>query len=207
MVISYIGGHCFKLSSGDTTIAINPPRSTSEFKVSKFGADVVLISAADPEWDGEETASHGGKEPFVIRGPGAYEVGDVVVTGYASEGALGKETSEFGNTVYVVEFDGMKVLLLGALSSTKLSPELRADLDEINIVFVPVGGKTLDPKGAHELVVSLEPNVIIPYAVDGDADIKSFVKTAGAHEVKPVDKLTLRAKEVALMSGEVVLLK
>lgn len=207
MIITYVGGHCFKISAGDTTIAVNPPSATSKHKISKFGADVVLVPTAHPEWDGEETASHGGKEPFVIRGPGAYEVGDVVVNGYASQGALGKETSEYGNTVYVVEFDGMKLLLLGALSSAKLSQEVRSDLDEIDIVFVPVGGATLDPKAAHELVVSLEPKLIIPYGVDGDSELKSFVKTAGAHDVKAVDKLTLRAKEVELMSGEVALLQ
>lgn len=207
MVINYVGGYCFKISSGDTTIAVNPPSGTSTLKVPKFGADVVLISSAHPDWDGEETASHGAKEPFVIRGPGAYEVGDVVVTGYASQGALGKETSEYGNTAYVVEFDGMKTLILGALSSPKLPQEMRADLDAINIVFVPVGGATLEPKAAHELTVSLEPNLIIPYAVGDDAELKLFVKTAGAQGTKAVEKVTLRAKEVELMSGEIALLQ
>jgi len=207
MIITYVGGNCFKLSSGDTTIALNPPSATSKHKVSKFGADVVLLPASHPDWDGEETASHGTKEPFVIRGPGAYEVGDVVVTGYSSQGALHKETSEYGNTVYVIEFDGMTVLALGALASGKLPAEIRGDLDEIDIVFVPVGGSTLEPEAAHDLVVSLEPKLIIPYATDVDSDLKSFIKTAGAQGVKPVEKLTLRAKEVALMSGEVALLK
>lgn len=207
MVITYAGGYCFKLSAGDTTIAVNPPASKSAHKVSKFGADVVLVSTEHPDWNGEETASLGGKEPFVIRGPGAYEVGDVVVTAYASEGATGKETSDFGNTVYAVEFDGMKVLVLGALSSNKLSQELRADLDNVDIVFVPVGGTTLDPKKAHELAVSLEPKLIIPYAVGKDSELKAFLETEGAKGIKPVEKLTLRAKEVAAMNGEIAVLK
>lgn len=207
MVITYVGGNCFKLASGDTTIAVNPPSAASKHKVSKFGADIVIIPVAHPDWDGEETASHGAKEPFVVRGPGAYEVGNVVITGYASEGAQGKETSDFGNTVYAVQFDGMKVLLLGALSSAKLPQELRADLDDVDIVFVPLGDATLDPKSAHDLAVSLEAKLIIPYAVGSDSDLKEFVKLSGAAGTKPQEKLTLRAKDLSTMSGSVALLR
>lgn len=207
MIITALGSNGFKISSGDTTIAINPPSATSKHKVAKFGADVVLISASHPDWDGEETASHGDSEPFVARGPGAYEVGDVVVNGFASEGALGKETSPYGNTVYLISFDGMTTLSLGALSSAKLPQELRSNIDTVDIVLVPVGGASLDPKAAHDLVVSLEPKLVIPYAVEDRGELAQFLKIAGATGVKPVEKLTLRAKEVALMSGEIALLE
>lgn len=207
MVITYVGGHCFKLSAGSTTIAVNPPRGGSKHKVSKFGSDIVLISIIHEDWDGEETASHGDKEPFVIRGPGAYEIGDVVVTGYASPSALQKETQEYGNTIYALQFDGMKVLLLGALSNAKLPQEVRADLIDVDIVFIPLGEDTLDSKGAHDLVVALEAKLVIPYAVDGKADLASFLKTAGAGDIQPVEKLTLRSKELSTMSGEIALLK
>jgi len=188
-------------------LAINPPSAKSAHKVSKFGADVVLVSTEHMDWNGEETAAHSSKDSFVIRGPGAYEVGDIVVTGYASEGAMGKETSDYGNTVYAVEFDGMKILVLGAISSSKLSQEARGDIDGVDIVFVPVGGETLDAKGAHELVVGLEPKLIIPYAVGDDGELKNFLETEGAKGVKPVEKLTLRSKEIAMMTGEIAVLK
>jgi L-ascorbate metabolism protein UlaG (beta-lactamase superfamily) len=207
MVITYAGGYCFKISSGDTMIAVNPPESTSAHKVAKFGADVVLISTQHPDWNGEGTAMLGGKEPFVVRGPGAYEIGDVVVTGYASEGALVGETSEYANTVYVVRFDGIKILILGALSNNKISQDALGDAGDVDIVFVPVGGATLEPKKAHELVVKLEAKVIIPYAVGNERELSEFLENEGAKGVKPVDKLTLRAKEVAGMSGEIVILK
>lgn len=207
MVITYIGGYGFKLSAGDTTVAVNPPSQSSKHKVSKFGADVVLISKEDADWNGEETASHGSRDAFVARGPGAYEVGDVVVNGYASAGVLGKEEKEHGNTMYVVRFDGMKVLILGALSSDKLSQDARSDTDSVDIVFVPVGSDTLEAKKAHELVVSLEPKLIIPYQTGTGSDLKDFLKEEGAEKVKPTEKLTLRAKEVAAMNGEVAVLK
>lgn len=207
MIITALGPNGFKVSSGDTTIAVNPPSSSSAHKVAKFAADLVLISTPHPDWDGEETASHGDSEPFVARGPGAYEVGEVVVNGFASEGALAGESSPYANTVYLITFDGMTMLVLGALSSTKLPQELRSNIDTVDIVLVPVGGATLDPKAAHDLVVSLEPKLVIPYAVGAAAERAQFLKIAGASSIKPVEKLTLRAKEVALMSGDIALLE
>ena len=198
MIITHVGGYGFKLSAGDTTVAINPPGQKSAFKVSKFGADAVVVSKSDPDWDGVETATHGEKEPFVIRGPGAYEVGDVVVHGFGSD--------DFANTIYLVEMDGISVLVLGSLAG-KLPNEVREELDNVNIVFVPVGDGTLDAKSAHDLMVSLEPNLVIPYQVGKGADLKDFLKAEGALDVKPIDKLTVRAKEVAAMDGEVAILE
>lgn len=207
MVIQKTGGYGFKLSAGPVTVAVNPPSSRSKkHKVSKFGADVVLVSIPDDDWNGVDTATHGEKEPFVIKGPGAYEVGDVRVTGYGSRSDYGDVLSDVGNTVYIIEMDGIRVLALGALSSAKLPQEIRAELDEIGIVLVPVGDGTLDPKAAHELVTGIEPNVIIPYAVGSDKDLSAFLKAEGETGVKPTDKFTVRTKELAAMDGALVLL-
>lgn len=200
MVITRAGGYCFKLSAGATTVAVNPPSSKSAFKVAKFGADIVLISKPDdPDWNGAETAAHGDKEPFIVQGPGAYEIGDVVVEGYA--------TDDNKNTLYTVMMDGMTVLVLGAITSAKLPPEAREALDDVEVIIVPVGEGTLDAKEAHELVTALEPNLVIPFQVGKGDNLKQFLKAEGATDVKPVDKLTFRTKEVEAMDGEVMLLE
>lgn len=206
MVIQRVGEYCFKLSAGPVTVAINPPAPKSKLKVNKFGADVVLVPLRHPDFDGAETASLGDKQPFVVHGPGAYEVGQITVSGFGTPVAYG-EASEFGNTVYVFDMDSIKVLALGALASTKLPQDLRAEVDDIGIVFVPVGDGTLDPKAAHELMVTLEPKIIIPYGVgaDGEKAVQAFCKAEG-ETPKKEEKLTVRAKEVAAMDGVVVLL-
>jgi L-ascorbate metabolism protein UlaG (beta-lactamase superfamily) len=207
MVIQKAGGYGFKISAGPVTVAVNPPSQRSKkHKVSKFGSDVVLISIPDVDWNGADTATHGDKEPFVISGPGAYEVGDVRVTGFQSRSDYGDVLSDVGNTAYIIEMDGIKVLVLGALSSPKLPPELRAEIDDIGIVLVPVGDGTLDPKAAHELVTSIEPKAIIPYAVGSEKDLAAFLKAEGETGVKASDKFTVRKKELDAMDGEVVLL-
>lgn len=206
MIIQKAGGYCFKLSAGPSTVAVNPPSEGSKHKVPKFGADIVVVSIPHPDWNGIETATHGGKEPFVISGPGAYEVGEVRVTGYATAAAYGDVMSDVGNTVYIIEMDGMRVLVLGALSSAKLPPEVRSELDDIGIVFVPVGDGTLDPKAAHELVTGIEPKAVIPYAVGDAKALASFLKAEGEADISPVEKFTTRAKELAALDGDVILL-
>jgi L-ascorbate metabolism protein UlaG (beta-lactamase superfamily) len=206
MIIQRAGGFCFKISAGAITIALNPPSSRSKHKISKFGADVVLISTPETDWNGVETATHGDKEPFAITGPGAYEVGDVRVSGFGTPASYGDVMSDVGNTIYLIEMDGIRVLALGALSSPKLPADVRGELDDIGIVLVPVGGGTLDPKAAHELVTGIEPKAVIPYAVGKDDDVKAFLKAEGETSVKSQEKFTVRAKELAAMDGEVILL-
>ncbi len=206
MVIQRAGGYGFKISSGDTTIALNPPSPRSKFKVSKFGSDVVIVSVPHEDWNGVETATHSGKEPFVVSGPGAYEVGDILISGYSTPAEYGDVMSDVGNTLYVIEMDGIRILALGALSSSKLPPEVRSEIDDIGIILVPVGDGTLDAKAAHDLVTAIEPKAVIPYAVGKDDGLKLFLKAAG-EAAKPVEKFTIRTKELSAMDGEVVLLQ
>ena len=207
MIIQRAGGFCFKISAGDTTLALNPPSQRSKYKVSKFGADIVVISVPETDWNGVETATHSGKEPFVVSGPGAYEAGAVTISGYATPAEYGDVVSEVGNTIYIIEMDGIRVLALGALSSPKLPSEVRSEIDDIGIVLVPVGDGTLGPKEAHELVTSIEPKAIIPYSVGKEEELKAFLKAEGDTGVKPMDKFTIRTKELSTMDGEVILLQ
>ncbi len=206
MIIQRAGGFCFKVSAGDTTLALNPPSPKSKHKVSKFGSDIVVISVPDIDWNGVETATHSGKEPFVVSGPGAYEVGAVTISGYATPAEYGDVISDVGNTVYVIEMDGIRILALGALSAPKLPSEVRSEIDDIGIVLVPVGG-ALGSREAHELVTSIEPKAIIPYVVEKEEDLKAFLKAEGESGAKPTEKFTVRAKELATMDGEVILLQ
>lgn len=208
MIIQKVGAHCFKFSAGPVTVAVNPPDAKSTLKVNKFGSDLVLVSMRHPDWDGAETASHGENRPFVITGPGAYEVGDITVNGFATTTCYAGDECDVGNTVYIFDMDGIRVLVLGALSSPKLPQDLRAELDSIGIALVPVGDGTLDPKAAHELMVTLEPKIIIPYGVgaDGAEALKAFLKAEGEAPA-PEEKLTVRAKDVAQRDGDVVVLQ
>lgn len=188
-------------------VAVNPVSKDGKGKVAKYGADVTLITTNHPDYNGEEQTEHGEKVPFVIRGAGEYEVKDVFIKGFGTETTLkeGKTEKKFQNTSYVFTIDGIRITFLGALS-TMLSPEHKAIIDETDVLFLPVGhdGFLLNPYDAHKLAVSLEPKLIIPMDYD-EQSLPVFLKEAGAEKVEPVEKLTIKRKDIEGKLGEVVL--
>lgn len=206
MIITHHGGQCFKVSQGDLTLAFNPPSKDSDLKVSKFGADIALISLNHPDFNGVDTASLGDKKAFVIMGPGEYERSEVEVRGFGS-------ASEYGgkhlNTIYSVQFEGMNLVFLGALSGAVPS-DAKQSLDDIDVLFLPIGGEgVLDYSEAEKLAVQLEPKVVIPmhYGGLGQKDaLKHFLKEAGAEGVKEMDKLTFKKKDIADKEAEIIVL-
>lgn len=208
MVITHHGAEFFKVTFGDTTLAFNPISKDSKLKTSKFGADVAFISLNHTDMNGREQVAHGDRAPFVVDGPGEYEIAGIFARGYQSQSHYGKEKKV--NTVYFLKFEGMKLCFLGALDSKELPQEAKEMADDIDILFMPIGGEgVLEPSDAHSLAVKLEPKVIIPMHWDGvgikDA-LKIYLKEEGSEGVKPVDKLTLKKKDLEGKNGEVIVL-
>lgn len=206
MVISYLGGECFKISQGDLTLAFNPPSKDSSLKASRFGSDIVLISQDHEDFNGAENAVFGERQPFVIKGPGEYEVRGIAVRGFASESHFGGKSETHLNTIYSVALEGVNLCFLGALGTTTIPPAAKQELDDIDILFLPVGGEgVLDHAEAYKLAVQLEPKVIIPmhYA---SATLKLFLKEAGVDGVKAEEKLTVKRKDLEGKEGEIIVL-
>lgn len=207
MIITNYGRQHFKFQVGDTTFALNPVSKDGKGKAAKYGADVCLITTNHPDYNGSEQTMHGEKEPYVISGPGEYEVAGVFIKGFGTETELkeGKTAKKYQNTSYSFTFDGIKVTFLGALSKM-LEPHHKEIIDETDVLFVPVGedGFLLNPYDAHKLAVSLEPKLIIPMDYN-EKSLPIFLKEAGAEKVEPVEKLTIKKKDIEGKQGEVVL--
>lgn len=209
MIITYHGADFFKVSFGDTTIAVNPISKDSKIKGKSFGSDITLISLNSSDHNGSDSTSRGEKESFVIKGPGEYEVSGVFIKGFLSKSIYGDE--ERVNTIYTVSLENINLCFLGALSEKDLPAETKEAIDGVDILFVPIGGEgVLDPASAHKLAVQFEPKVIIPshFAGVGEKDsLKKFLKESGEESVKPVDKLTIKRKDIEAMEGEVIVLE
>ena len=204
MVISYLGGECFKISQGDLTLAFNPPAKDSALASAKFGADIALVSLHHDDFRGVENAAFGEREPFVIDGPGEYEVKGVAVRGYGAPATYDKQLTI--NTIYSVTLDGLNLCFLGPQASGELPAAAKADLDDVDILFVPVGGgDVMDKSAAEKLAVQLEPKVVVPMHYT-DATLKAFLKEAGAEDTKAVDKLTVKKKDLEGKKAEIVVL-
>lgn len=206
MIITHHGKQFFKLQTGDRVIALNPIAKDSKFKTSGFGADIALVSENHPDYNGVETVTYGDRVPFVIKGPGEYEVSEIMIRGFLSKGTDGK--SDLINTVYYFQFDDINICFLGALYEGVLSTEARESIDQVDILFVPIGGKTvINAETAAKLARTFEAKMIIPmdYGNDQETDaLKKFLKETGAKESAAVEKLTLKLKDLSGKEGEVV---
>jgi len=209
MIITYQGVQSFRIQFGDTIIAYNPVSKESKYPSSSFGSDIVLTSLNHPDFNGVDNASRGDKKPFVISGPGAYEINDIAVQGFSSK--TNYDGKEQINTIYLVSLENMNLCLLGVIqNSAELSPETKEALDGIDVLFVPIGGgEVLSPSDAYKLSVKLEPAIMIPMSFDStgkDGGLKAFLKEGGEEGIKPQDKLTLKRKDLEGREGDIIVL-
>jgi len=201
MVITYQGGQCFKVSFGDTTIAFDPIAKESKLSGVKFGADVAFVSLNHPNFNGADQAAHGSKAPYVVWGPGEYEVGTVTARGFGVKTTY--DGVERFNTIYQVKLEEMNMIFLGALGTSEIDPKILVEFGEIDILFIPIGGgDVLDVPQAAKLAVKLEPKLIIPMHYDKNA-LTAFLKEIGASGDIVGDKLTIKKKDIVEMEGEV----
>ena len=213
MILTYHEGACIRAAAGDTTLVFGPvSRSSKKFKPTNFGADIAFISLHHPDMNGAAEAGRGDKQPFVISGPGEYEIKEVTAAGFSAGSTWGGEAPSSAkamegkriNTVYSVHFDGLSLLYLGALGDLDLPSDV-LEMDAPDVLIAPICGEgALSPAEAQKLGVKLEAKVIIPILYD-EKNLKQFLKEAG-ESVVPVDKLTIKPRDIAGKENEVVVL-
>lgn len=209
MVITHHGGQCFKVTFGDLTLVFDPVNKGATLPATRFGSDIALVSRNHLDMNGVSEVAYGDKVPFAITGPGEYERQGIVIQGFGSKSKYGlvKDQTEALNTIYAIDLEDMTLVHLGALADTELSKDARESIDEIDVLFVPVGGNgVLTADEAHKLAVSLEPKIIIPMHWSGMGEPKSleaFLKSAGTVGER-VDKLTLKKKDLVGRDGSIL---
>ena len=212
MEIKYLGHSCFRLKGKKTIIITDPYQDKIGLSLPRVSADIVTVSHQHEDHNNFQavggTVRRG--KPFVIDGPGEYEIGHVFVNGIASwhDKEKGKERGK--NTIYLITLENMRIVHLGDLGGM-LSEKKLETINGVDILFVPVGGKyTINAKEAVKLVDKIQPNIVIPmhYAAKGLAfnldPVDLFLKEMEI-EVKPQAKL-IASRESLPEEREVVLL-
>ena len=214
MEITALGLSSFKLRGKQATVVTDPFDSKAVgLKFPKnVEADVITVSHDHP--DHNEISAVGGK-PFVIAGPGEYEIKGVMVIGVATFHDENQGADRGKNTIYRIEIDGVKVGHLGDLGHVLSSAQVDS-LNGVDVLFVPVGGVySLDPVKAAQVISDLEPRIVIPmhYNVEG-LDVKTygalspvsaFLKQMNKETVVPVSKLSVSKDKFAPEMQVVVL--
>lgn len=206
MIITYFGKQFFKIGQGNLVVAFNPisKDSKSSEKLSRFGSDIALSTTNHPDYNGFDMVSHGDTVPFEVKGPGDYEIKDIFIKGIMTESTV--DSKKYINTIYSMTIENISLCFLGAISQAKLNAEISEEIDSPDILFVPIGNSDLlNPSEAYKLAVSLEPKIIIPMDYD-EKTLKSFLKEGGQDKIIPIDKLTIKAKELMGRQGEIIVL-
>ena len=210
MIITYFGKQFFKIQQGDMVLAFNPVSKSSKTGITAhFGTDIALVTTNHPDFNGVEQLSHGEREPFVVTGPGDYEVKEIFIKGVLSDALIAGK--KYINTIYIFSVDDINIAFLGALADAELSKESREAINSPDILFIPIGGDKsgkgmLDAKAAAKLASSLEPRLIIPMDYD-EGTLKAFLKELGEEKSEVVDKLTLKRKDLDNKEGDVIVLQ
>ncbi len=201
MVIQYFGLGMVKVSLGDEVLCFAPISKTGSIKGPSFGSNVAFVPVKDKNFDGVEQVTYGSKEPFVVDGPGEYEINGTFVRGIASVAAFDKI-----NTIYSVLYDDVRMVHLGAHNESTLTAEAKEIIGDVDVLFVPCYGESvLDAAGAYKVASALNPKIIIPLYQGAETNaLSKFFKESGEDAVKPIDKLVLKKKDVEGKDGEIV---
>lgn len=212
MVISWYGHSCFKVQSGETVVIFDPfNKEIGLTPPRQVGADIVLVSHQHS--DHNNVASISG-EPFIIDGPGEYEVKGINIRGIFSyhDNLEGKERGT--NTIYVLEIEGIRICHLGDLGQKELSDGQVDLIDNVDILMIPVGGGyTIDAEKAVGIINQIEPKIIIPmhYKISGLKfnleSVDKFLKEMGIAKKETVGKLTIKKKDLPAEGMEMVVMK
>lgn len=201
MVITWYGHSCFKIQSGETVLITDPFDKSIGLTPPRGQANIVTISHHHYDHDNLEALV--AANPFVIDGPGEYETRGVNVMGLVTFHDNKQGGERGNNTAYLIEAEGIKICHLGDLGQEKLTNEQLEFINGVDILMIPVGGVyTIDGEQAVRIINQIEPRIVIPmhYKIPG-LNIKLdgidvFLKEMGMAKAQPVDKLTIKKKDL-----------
>ena len=198
------------LNKGEqTTLAIDPFDESTGLKPPSFQADVLLITHDHHDHNNKKAIKG---TPFLIEGPGEYEVKEIAIQGIPSFHDEEEGKKRGSNTIYLIEMEEMKVCHLGDFGQKELTEDQLEQIGDIDVLMVPVGGEfTLDAKGAAHVISQIEPKIVIPmhYAIPKLKikldEVDKFLKEVGKKSVVPQPKLLIKKKDLPLETQVVVL--
>jgi L-ascorbate metabolism protein UlaG (beta-lactamase superfamily) len=216
MIIQYYGHSCFKITTkpagratDDITIFIDPFDKEVGLRPPQGHADIVLVS--HNHHDHNNISALKG-EPILLETPGEYSVFGINMIGINTFHDEEEGKIRGNSTAFVIESEDIKICHLGDLGSD-LSGKQLDELDGIDVLFIPVGGKyTIDGKKAAEIVKKIEPALVIPMhykmleSVIEITDEKPFCSEMGNCPEEKVTKLNIKKKDLEGKIMNVVLM-
>lgn len=214
--LTWAGQSCFQISVSNSRdhaadIVIDPfDEDFTGLKLPNLSADIALITHNHKDHNNIKDLKG---DPFVIQGPGEYEVKEVFIQGIPSfhDDKGGKEKGQ--NTIYTIEAEELRFCHLGDLGQKLLTDEQLEKIDKVDVLMIPVGGEyTIDSSAAQKIISQIEPKIVIPmhYALPKSKekldDVSKFLKTMGKPSITAQDKFIVKASTLPKDGMEIVVL-
>jgi L-ascorbate metabolism protein UlaG (beta-lactamase superfamily) len=214
MEISWLGHSCFMLRGKNVTLIADPfspqlghPQG-EPLKLGKVNAPIVTISHNHPGHNFAEGVGGNSGNPRVVRGPGEYEISDVLITGVASYHD-DKRGAELGrNTIYVIHMDELVICHLGDLGHT-LQEEQLEEVADADILLIPISGQhVLNAAQAAEVISQVEPHIVIPmhyHPGETPNPLDKFCREMGIEAINSQSKLVITRSTLPAETQVVIL--
>jgi L-ascorbate metabolism protein UlaG (beta-lactamase superfamily) len=168
MKIKWLGHACFLITSdAGVRLITDPYHREEDLTYGEINESADIVTVSHDHFDHNNVAAVGGK-PEVVKKAGTTKVKGIEFKGipcYHDESG-GQERG--GNIIFCFQVDEVNICHLGDLGHL-LSDEQLAEIGEVDILLIPVGGFfTIDAKAATEVCNRLVPKLVIPmhYSTD-----------------------------------------
>ncbi|MCG3204520.1 MAG: hypothetical protein KCHDKBKB_01235 [Elusimicrobia bacterium] len=163
--VTWHGHSCFTLKdSTKRMIVLDPFDESVGYDRLDLLADALLITHNHFDHNYRRAVKSRLKQLDMVQSTGTVSVaGEIQVNGFPSF-----HDSEFGtihglNILYSFSMGGLRCLHLGDIGTDELPEGLLAQAGQVDILFIPVGGKvTLDAVRAKKMVELINPKVVFP---------------------------------------------
>lgn len=223
MTLQWLGQSCFKIQAkspgGETTIITDPFAAKFGLKKPRLSADILTISHEHDDHADTQSVSGTAQtpKPFIIKGPGEYEMNNVFIYGLPSWHDNEQGKLRGANTIYVFSAENMTMAHLGDLGQKELTQSQLEYVEEVDILLIPVGGTfTINAKEAGNIISQIEPRIVIPMHYDlpglklGTKEkldtLDKFIKEMG-NKKEEMDKLKISKKDLPQEETKLIVLK
>lgn len=200
MEIEFLGLSCFLIKSTgedgkEIKVLVDPFFEDFEKTPNSLEADILVLSQnkKPPKTKGM---------PFLIDRAGEYEIRGVFVQGVRSK----------GNTVYLIETEGISLCYLNSLSKEDITADIMEKIGDIDVLMVSVGG-SLGSEEAADVISQIEPRIVLPmdYQIPGlktkKGKLEDFLKAFGVEKPEILKKLKIKSDRLPEETEVIILEK
>jgi L-ascorbate metabolism protein UlaG (beta-lactamase superfamily) len=198
--ITWLGHAAVRVRTRQAALVMDPTDKSAGLDMARPAGDIATVSRPEHPHHNHVKGIKG--DPFVVDGPGEYEILGVQIEGIRAlwpvpEGA--EDATPEATTLYICEAEEMSFAHLGGLGKPPTPAQAEA-LAGVDILIMPIalpGG--LDPEESAKIARAIEPKMVIPVgylptANGSSEELTTFLEEIGDQAEEAVSRLTVNRR-------------